>query len=373
MKRPAHNIINHRGRPAPPGRPANGKPVPAKHLAPLALPVLSALALLTTALCYLACTTPLYTTDLIGLAVAWLTSLALAAGTAQHIARRRHQCRIDLLADNVAHASNARGQTTIPKLDNPLYDKLIAQCNTLLERYRKTNQQLEKQYARVESKVMDRTRSLRLALRRLERTARTDPLSGLANRGHFDARLASLFDECLTQPGDLVCMMIDMDNFKAVNDTFGHCVGDAVISFLGELLAASVRDEDVAARLGGDEFVLVLPDTDARAAHWIAERTRRMFAREVASLLPELYEDSQSCDKSGIRLALRENEAPKMPRQPRLSIGIATVKGNKARTPRELLDMADRALYQAKRSGRNVVATLKPAEETEEAVLGATT
>lgn len=371
MKRPFRNITRNRAGPEPPSDRQGRKPFSAKHLAIVALAVIPALALLATPLFRLAHTPQPSRANLFLFALAWLAGLALTIAAATLITSRRHRRQITRLAAEIARRCGNPQGLTVPRVGKPCYDKLIDVCNSLLESHAETLQQLEKVHARVEGKVNDRTRALSLALRRLEKTARIDPLSGLANRGHFDVRLAILHEECLTGPGDLACMMIDMDNFKAVNDTFGHSVGDAIISFLGELLGASIREEDVAARLGGDEFVIVLPDTDVRSARWIAERIRRMFAREVASLLPELYEDAQPGDDSRITVCQRDQGEKRPKRQPRLSIGIATVKRNKARTPRELLDMADRALYQAKKSGRDLVATLQPAPETEDAQVGA--
>ena len=109
----------------------------------------------------------------------------------------------------------------------------------------------------------------------LDQRASTDPLTGLANRSTFDARLASLsgyFDR-YARPFSVVAL--DVDFFKKFNDTWGHEAGDRVLQHVAELLQSTVRDVDLPARLGGEEFVVLLPETTVSQAAEAAERIRR--------------------------------------------------------------------------------------------------
>lgn len=112
---------------------------------------------------------------------------------------------------------------------------------------------------------------------RAEVLALTDALTGLANRRAFTAR----FEEELARAGrhgtDLALVLIDVDDFKAVNDGSGHAAGDEVLAILGEVLATAARSEDVAARLGGDEFAVLLVGTSAEDALVIADRIEERF------------------------------------------------------------------------------------------------
>ncbi len=199
----------------------------------------------------------------------------------------------------------------------------------------------------VEKKVERRTLWLEQALRNLRKSADMDYLTGLANRRYFKHQAQVVFDQKDIEQTNIACLMIDVDNFKAVNDTWGHAAGDDIIVFVAELLRACTREEDVCARYGGDEFVVLLADSDKQQACNVADRLRKHFAREVEKLIPN--EQSDSPDTAVISHELNKNNLPC------LSIGIATVQGNKAVEINQLMKMADEALYQAKNSGKNCV------------------
>jgi diguanylate cyclase (GGDEF)-like protein len=122
-------------------------------------------------------------------------------------------------------------------------------------------------------------------------------------------------------------MLIDLDGFKAINDTHGHLAGDAVLRDVSQALRASVRLMDVLARYGGDEFAVILPDTDLAGAATLGERLRSRVG------------DDQFQPVAQGALTL--------------SVGVAAVPPHAASTATEMIELADRALYRAKRSGRN--------------------
>jgi diguanylate cyclase (GGDEF)-like protein len=162
----------------------------------------------------------------------------------------------------------------------------------------------------------------------MESLTRTDPLTGLANRRHFDATLAAelkRFDRYAT-PVSLV--MVDLDHFKRVNDTYGHAGGDAVLAEVARRLQTMTRETDLVARFGGEEMCVVLPSTSLDGAAQLAERLREVLA---ASPVP--------FDGEPIPVTA--------------SFGVATA--TRIGGPAGLIRDADAALYRAKHQGRNRV------------------
>jgi len=177
--------------------------------------------------------------------------------------------------------------------------------------------------------------------RKLAEGALHEPLTGLYNRRHFMDRLGSELAASQRHQRLLAVLMIDIDNFKRVNDQHGHGAGDEVLRLIAHTIHGALRKEDVLARYGGDEFVVLARETPLVGARSLGDRVRKAVERTRISW-------------QGQALALT------------VSVG-ATVAGGQARyeagrTEREVLEAADRALYQAKESGRNcVVATALPA------------
>jgi len=159
--------------------------------------------------------------------------------------------------------------------------------------------------------------------------ATRDPLTNCLNRRSFNEGFKQLFDQAKSKESELTCIMVDIDHFKRVNDTFGHGVGDEVIKLLSDVLLDNTRKEDLVARYGGEEFCLVLPGITLEPAYQIANR---------------------------IRLRIKEKSSSQFPSGPRVtvSLGVASIK-NGAADPDELNTQADKALYSAKESGRNRV------------------
>jgi len=164
----------------------------------------------------------------------------------------------------------------------------------------------------------------------LDAQAIHDPLTGLFNRRYADEVLASEFKRMKRKEKPLGLILLDIDHFKAVNDTYGHQVGDTVLKLFSGLLTDNVRYEDVACRIGGEEFLIILPETSLDVAQERAEKIRKQF-NEM-----ELEHDYKTLDPLSV------------------SAGIA-IYPNHGTTVDELLQIADRALYQAKDEGRNKV------------------
>ncbi|PWF23174.1 sensor domain-containing diguanylate cyclase [Corticimicrobacter populi] len=174
----------------------------------------------------------------------------------------------------------------------------------------------------------------KLRERKLETLATRDSLTGLTNRGAFMNALAHLPTHHLLHGPDrqptpaAMLVMIDIDHFKRVNDTYGHHAGDQALSHLADILRVSLRAHDLAGRLGGEEFVLLLPDTSLAQSIDIAERIRLAIAEQPA------HTDAGEVSFTA-------------------SFGIATL--SSPPNPETCLEQADSALYLAKRSGRNCV------------------
>jgi diguanylate cyclase (GGDEF)-like protein len=170
----------------------------------------------------------------------------------------------------------------------------------------------------------------------LQRISSIDSLTGLANRHAFSNEYQKLWKQALTSRAPISAVVIDIDNFKAVNDLLGHLYGDQVLQRVAMLLQQALRGKsDFAARFGGDEFVLLLPGTTPEIALMVAERIRKLV--EVAGA-PAL------------------EVVPDLPVQwATVTCGVATCWPTHTDLQENLLDAADKALYQAKQSGRNRV------------------
>ncbi|ODT68499.1 MAG: PleD family two-component system response regulator [Pelagibacterium sp. SCN 63-23] len=158
----------------------------------------------------------------------------------------------------------------------------------------------------------------------------TDVLTGLYNRRYFERHLTVMLGKAQEQERDLALMILDIDHFKAVNDTYGHDIGDAVLREFSARLRRNIRGVDLACRFGGEEFVVLMPDTDFAQADAVAERVRQSIG--------ELSFDIG---------------APR-PLSVTVSVGVSLNDGQ-ADTPEGMIKRADVALYRAKREGRNRV------------------
>lgn len=167
-------------------------------------------------------------------------------------------------------------------------------------------------------------------LRQLYEASVTDALTGANNREHFDSQLRMELSFARRHGTDLSVVMFDVDHFKRVNDTFGHPVGDEVLVEISKVTRRLVRNEDVFARYGGEEFVLILRGIALEGARIVGERLRERIA-----------ELSIGTDKGPLKITV--------------SVGCASFASTPEATAESLVQLADKRLYVAKRSGRNRV------------------
>lgn len=163
--------------------------------------------------------------------------------------------------------------------------------------------------------------------RQVQDLATHDGLTGLMVRRYFKERLAGEVEAALRKGAPVSFLMVDLDRFKTVNDTYGHLVGDVVLKEVARLIRSSVREMDLVGRHGGEEFSVALPDADEKVGLHIAERVRTA----VEGALIHAYDEQ-------VRITV--------------SIGLSLLPKHAA-TAEQLIDQADRAMYKAKGAGRN--------------------
>ena len=169
----------------------------------------------------------------------------------------------------------------------------------------------------------------KMAQTALEQLATRDGLTGLANRRCFDDTLHAEWARAMRQKQPLSLLMVDVDNFKAYNDTNGHIGGDECLKRIASAVATEMRANDLVARYGGEEFAVILPNQSLKGAAIVAERIRARVER------------------------LRVPNPMAAARQVTVSIGAATALANPQSSPSTLIGIADAALYRAKHMGRN--------------------
>lgn len=174
--------------------------------------------------------------------------------------------------------------------------------------------------------LAEKLNKLESASETISRLARTDELTGLHNRRSFNESFTLALSSARRHNHPLSLISIDLDNFKRINDTFGHSTGDLVLKEFSDLLKEMVRIEDIASRWGGEEFIILLPNTSRDAAVTLAERIRSIFENQASSAKP---------------LSVTA------------SFGVAQLQNGENED--DLIRRVDNALYEAKRQGRNRV------------------
>ncbi len=186
-------------------------------------------------------------------------------------------------------------------------------------------------FSDMEREIEHQTRELRLALERAESLSILDALTGVHNRRYFISQFSTLIEHCARSEHKMALLMIDIDNFKTINDSYGHLEGDRVLRRVAAVLTHCARGADIIARFGGEEFIIALPDTDCQGASQVAKRIQR----QIRAL---------SCGQGRERRAITA------------SIGLTCYTPSadmRIKSPEQWIHDADSALYSAKRSGKN--------------------
>jgi diguanylate cyclase len=270
---------------------------------------------------------------------------SLILSNAGEAARRSGQLerarRLGEEALGVAQSTSSKVHEGEARLQLSLTCEAIGDYAAALAHY-KVHHALEREMQAAEARRVTQAQSLRGAIehaqreaarlrhenRVLERQARQDALTGLANRRAFDDALVTRVAEARENGTPLAVVTFDLDHFKSINDRYTHAAGDSVLRDAASVLRSHCRTSDLAARIGGEEFVLLLPGADRDAARTIAERVRAELAWRAFATLPP-----------GVRVTL--------------SAGVAVDTGRGCAD--DLLRAADAALYRAKGEGRDRV------------------
>lgn len=179
----------------------------------------------------------------------------------------------------------------------------------------------------LQDELRTKNRQLEDMLTRVETLAITDPLTGLFNRRRFETILELEYRKTVRYQTPLSCLMIDIDHFKSVNDTFGHQRGDMVLKEVALIIQRSIREVDTAARWGGEEFTVLVPTISRESAVQPAKRILRSISEHA---FPDLGGRSVT-----------------------VSIGIADMPNVRIDSAAQLVQLADLAMYEAKKKGRN--------------------
>ncbi len=220
-------------------------------------------------------------------------------------------------------------------------EKDFSEIQEINEMVKKTRSRDELFY--LKRSILDMAQELEATLNQLkserdqfEEMAYTDPLTGLANRRFFMKEAEQFFQYARRYNEPITLIMLDIDDFKLINDTHGHDVGDKVLKNLAQVIRNNIRKSDIAARYGGEEFIILLPSTDENGALLVAERIRQDFKNTSVSINGESVSTT-------------------------VSVGIATM--GESNEFEELIKKADSALYEAKKQGKDKVVVFKDERE----------
>jgi two-component system, cell cycle response regulator len=219
----------------------------------------------------------------------------------------------------------------------PFRPRILAARVRACARVNRLQQEIQREQAELQRCMSE----LGVANRKLQHAALTDPLTGLYNRRYAMERLDQEWAAATRAGNPLSCLLIDIDFFKRVNDTYGHDVGDLVLKETATTLRTALRQSDVICRIGGEEFVVFGPAMDLQTARACAERLRALI--QSATI-----------------------QAPSATIRVTLSIGVAD-RSASMEGPADLLKAADLAVYVAKQEGRNRVCLAPSPQECESA------
>jgi diguanylate cyclase (GGDEF)-like protein len=218
----------------------------------------------------------------------------------------------------------------VTSISNPA---AVAIENALLhDKTKRSEEELKRARDELETKIQQRTSQLADANAKLKELSITDDLTGLFNRRYLVRALEAEFIRAIRYKRNFSVLLFDIDDFKQVNDRYGHSCGDAVLITLASLIKGCMRGSDMIARYGGDEIAILLPETEKSKATEVAEKLRGLI--EEASIEWQGEAIHITC-----------------------SIGIASAPDDRIVNWNDLLDKADQALYRGKGTGKNVVFT----------------
>ncbi len=236
----------------------------------------------------------------------------------------------DFISQVDSQLPDMAGLFDVTLIDEKSREQVLNQARDILvEQYLKLIKQSDQHQQEIES--------LQKKAQNIEKEANRDHLTSISNRKHIEKLLATEFELSRRRQRPLSLAFIDVDNFKPINDTYGHQAGDLVLQIITRFFAAQIRQQDSLARYGGDEFLLLLHNTDGDSAY-------ALLSRIMASLQssPGIEVDEQL-----IRVTI--------------SIGMASfTPGDKTSGPEQLIEHADKALYQSKKAGRNTLSRYQP-------------
>ncbi|RJQ48685.1 MAG: diguanylate cyclase [Nitrospiraceae bacterium] len=249
------------------------------------------------------------------------------------------QDRLSLTATEVGEFIDSIADKTVGILSNfeidagnlKPYSQILEDAVAELGKLNLSYEQLVMELKQEKMKVEDLAKELKNANEKLRELAVKDGLTNLYNRRFFQNLMEKELESAGRYSHNLSLIMIDIDHFKKINDTFGHPAGDDVLRSVTGLLTEALRKSDTAARYGGEEFVVVLPETDIKGAVTLAERIRKLV--EKAEIM---------IDAKAIRITV--------------SLGVTTyTPGKGTKNVAELIKSADTALYNSKQTGRNKI------------------
>lgn len=237
--------------------------------------------------------------------------------------------------DKIAEGMPAKEafQSEMTKVDSTT-EALVVALNNLFYQVEQRNIELEELNQTLETKVSERTRELQVLNNDLLHLSVTDQLTGLPNRRFAISRLNKLWADTENRHQPLSCLMIDVDNFKIINDTYGHDAGDKVLVELTLKLQQTLRNDDIVCRLGGDEFLVICENTDSVGANYVAQLLSESIQKLVVSVGEEQGEWVGS-----------------------ISIGVAT-RQSAMKHIDDLIKAADQGVYLAKEAGKGCIKSI---------------
>ena len=231
---------------------------------------------------------------------------------------------------NLARYSERLGRFADILNDKLSPEAMAAEVDNVAAHTRETEQS-QRAFESQLSRIVIEVESLRKELAQVKEESLIDSLTGIPNRKAFDTTLDGIVDASRETSTPFCVLLVDIDHFKSVNDTYGHLVGDKVLRFVATTLKRSVKGKDVVARFGGEEFGVILPQTNIAGAYIVGEQIRKAVSSSV-------LRDTNSQQVYG-----------------NVTISIGTAQFCSTDVPSTLLERADQALYLAKSRGRNRV------------------